>query len=168
MAFETGRTLSPSIRNSIGATGLIQFIPSTARGLGTTTDALAQMTRVEQMDYVLKYFKAGPVRKIAAPTLEDLYMQILWPRAVGKPLDYVLFSYPSKAYEQNKGLDINKDGNITKEEAAAKVRNQLNYIRTQLLKVPDQGGVWVDGLGNPITDSSGNPIKYGPYPPTSN
>ena len=52
MAFETGRTFNPAIRNSIGATGLIQFIPSTARGLGTTTDALASMTRVQQMDFV--------------------------------------------------------------------------------------------------------------------
>lgn len=167
MAFETGRTMSPSITNSIGATGLIQFIPSTARGLGTTTNDLARMSRVEQMDYVLKYFKAGPVAKISAPTLEDLYMQILWPRAVGKSLDYVLFSHPSKAYEQNKGLDANKDGAITKEEAAAKVRNQLTYIRTQLLKVPDTGGVWTATDGTPITDSSGNPIRYGPYPPTN-
>jgi len=165
MAFETGRTLSPSIRNSIGATGLIQFIPSTARGLGTTTDALAVMTRVEQMDWVLKYFKAGPVRKIAAPTLEDLYMQIFWPRAVGKPLDYVLFSSPSTAYRQNKGLDANNDGNITKAEAAAKVRNQLTYIRTQMLKIPEDAQVWTDGNGNPVLDSNGNPIRTGYYPP---
>lgn len=163
MAFETGRTFDPGIRNSIGATGLIQFLRSTAIGLGTTTDALAAMTRTEQMDWVLKYFKAGPLRKVAAPTLEDLYMAILWPAAVGKPNDYVLFSSPSKAYEQNKGLDVNKDGNITKEECAKKVREQLNYIRTQLLKVKDEGGEVKDSSGNTITDSSGNPVRYGPY-----
>ena len=39
-----------------GATGLIQFLPSTARGLGTTTDALAGMSSVEQLNYVEKYF----------------------------------------------------------------------------------------------------------------
>ena len=168
MAFETGRTFNPAIRNSIGATGLIQFIRPTAIGLGTTTDKLATMTRVEQMDWVLKYFKAGPVRKIAAPTLEDLYMQILWPRAVGKPLDYVLFSSPSTAYKQNKGLDANKDGNITKDEAAAKVRNQLSYIRSQLLTIPEEAGIWTDADGNPVTDGSGNPIRGGYYPPKSN
>ena len=168
MAFETGRTFNPGIQNSIGATGLIQFIRPTAIGLGTTTDKLAAMTRVEQMDWVLKYFKAGPVRKIAAPTLEDLYMQILWPRAVGKPLDYVLFSSPSTAYKQNKGLDANKDGNITKAEAAAKVRNQLSYIRTQLLKIPEEANIWTDADGNPVTDGSGNPIRGGYYPPKSN
>jgi hypothetical protein len=92
-------------------------------------------------------------------------MAILWPAAVGKSNDYVLFSSPSKAYEQNKGLDLNKDGNITKAEAAAKVRNQLSYIRTQLLKIPDEGGVWKDSSGNTIKDGSGNPVRYGPYPP---
>jgi murein DD-endopeptidase MepM/ murein hydrolase activator NlpD len=45
-----------SIVNSIGATGLIQFMPETARGLGTTTAELARMGRVRQMDYVKKYF----------------------------------------------------------------------------------------------------------------
>lgn len=165
MAFETGRTMDPAIRNSIGATGLIQFLRSTAIGLGTTTDALAAMTRTEQMDWVLKYFKAGPLRKVAAPTLEDLYMAIIWPAAVGKPNSYVLFSHPSKAYEQNKGLDLNKDGNITKDEAATKVKSQLNYIRTQLLKIPDEGGIVTDSSGNPIKDGSGNPVRYGPYLP---
>ena len=165
MAFETGRTMNPGIRNSIGATGLIQFIRPTAIDLGTTTDELATMTRVQQMDWVLKYFKKGPIRKLSSVTLEDLYMAILWPAAVGKPNDYVLFSSPSKSYEQNKGLDRNKDGNITKAEASSKVRDQLSYIRTQLLKIPDEGGVWKDSSGNTIKDGSGNPVKYGPYPP---
>jgi len=39
-----------------GATGLIQFMPSTAKGLGTTTEALYNMTALQQLDYVLKYF----------------------------------------------------------------------------------------------------------------
>jgi uncharacterized protein (DUF2345 family) len=165
MAFETGRTFNPALRNSIGATGLIQFIRPTAIGLGTTTDYLATLTRVQQMDWVLKYFKAGPIRKLSKVTLEDLYMAIIWPAAVGKPDSYILFSEPSKSYEQNKGLDKNKDGNITKEEAASKVRDQLNYIRGQLLKIPDEGGVWTDSSGNPILSGDGTPVRYGPYPP---
>ena len=164
MAFETGRTMNPGIQNSIGATGLIQFIRPTAASLGTTTDELRTMTRVQQMDYVLKYFKAGPIRKLSSVTLEDLYMAILWPAAVGKPNDYVLFSSPSKAYEQNKGLDLNKDGNITKAEAAAKVRDQISYIRTQVLKIPDEGQVWKDRDGNPIKTGSGESWRAGPYP----
>jgi len=164
MAFETGRTMDPGIQNSIGATGLIQFIRPTAVSLGTTTDELRTMTRVQQMDYVLKYFKAGPIAKLSSVTLEDLYMAILWPAAVGKPNDYVLFSSPSKAYEQNKGLDLNKDGNITKAEAAAKVRDQVSYIRTQVLKIPDEAQVWKDRDGNPIKTGSGESWRAGPYP----
>jgi hypothetical protein len=166
MAFETGRTMNPGLRNSIGATGLIQFIRPTAVSLGTTTDVLSTMTRVEQMDWVLKYFKKGPIAKLSSVTLEDLYMAILWPVAVGKSNDYVLFSSPSKAYQQNAGLDLNKDGNISKAEAASKVRDQLNYIRTQLLKIPDEGGEWKDGSGNVIKDGSGNAVRYGSTPPS--
>jgi hypothetical protein len=164
MAFETGRTMNPGIQNSIGATGLIQFIRPTAVSLGTTTDELKTMTRVQQMDYVLQYFKAGPIRKLSSVTLEDLYMAILWPAAVGKPNDYVLFSSPSNAYEQNKGLDLNKDGNITKGEAASKARDQISYIRTQVLKIPDEATVWRDSSGEPIRSGSGEAWRAGPYP----
>ena len=132
MAFETGRTYDPALRNFIGATGLIQFISSTAKSLGTTTDYLATLTRTQQMDWVEKYFKAGPVRKISSPSLEDLYMQILWPVAVGKSNDYVLFTAGTKQYSQNNGLDIGKKGYITKSDAATKVRQQLPYVEQQL------------------------------------
>jgi len=59
-------------------------------------------------------------------TLEDLYMAILWPAAVGKEPGYVLFRDGTLAYTQNDGLDVNKNGQITKQEAAAKVRETLN------------------------------------------
>lgn len=56
-------------------------------------------------------------------------MAILWPVAIGKPLDFVLFdkSDPEhpKRYIQNAGLDFNRDGKITKAETAAKVRAKL-------------------------------------------
>lgn len=37
MAFETGRTFDPAVRNAAGsgAVGLIQFMPATAQALGT-------------------------------------------------------------------------------------------------------------------------------------
>src|SRR5690606_22727031 len=54
IAFETGETFRPDVRNAAGsgAVGLIQFMPATARGLGTSTEALARMSAVEQLDYV--------------------------------------------------------------------------------------------------------------------
>ena len=52
MWFETAHTLDSSIQNSIGATGLIQFMPKTAIGLGTTTEKLKNMRKVEQLVFV--------------------------------------------------------------------------------------------------------------------
>lgn len=122
MAFETGETFSASVKNKkSGATGLIQFMPATATGLGTTTAALAAMSPEAQLDYVARYFRWHPGVK----TLEDLYMAILWPRAVGKPDGYLLFAEPSVQYKQNKGLDSDKDGRVTKWEATAAVRAKL-------------------------------------------
>lgn len=142
IAFETGETFSPSVLNKqSNAIGLIQFMPFVCASLLgvenemikrlSTEDLLeytkkfARMSAVEQMDYVEKYF-LNQVGKLKS--LEDLYMAILWPAAVGKDNDYVLFQiggkYP-KRYLQNKGLDFNKDGLITKAEAAAKVRKKL-------------------------------------------
>ncbi|WP_233426599.1 lytic transglycosylase domain-containing protein [Klebsiella variicola] len=122
MAFETGETFSPNVRNPNGsATGLIQFMSNTARSLGTTTNELADMTSVEQMDYVEKYFKpyAGKIK-----TIEDVYMVIFCPRAVGKPDSYILYD-EGRSYNDNKGLDLNKDNAITKYEAGFKVREKL-------------------------------------------
>lgn len=123
MAFETGGSFDPAQKNfaGSGATGLIQFMPRTAEGLGTTTADLAKMSAIEQLDYVKAYFLpyAGKL-----DTLEDLYMAILWPRAIGQPNSYVLWSQGTKAYEQNSGLDSNGDGSVTKGEAAGKVRDK--------------------------------------------
>ena len=128
MAFESGGTFSPSIRNAAGsgAVGLIQFMPTTAQALGTTSRQLAAMSAVKQLDYVEKYFVG---RRGRLKTLEDVYMTILWPAAVGKPLSFVLFdkedpNHPRR-YIQNAGLDFNRDGKITKEEAANRVQRKL-------------------------------------------
>ena len=58
-------------------------------------------------------------------TLEDVYMAILWPNAIGQSNNYILFSRGSINYEQNDGLDLNRDGKVTKQEAAAKVASYL-------------------------------------------
>jgi hypothetical protein len=127
MAFETGETFSPTIKNGAGAPyyGIIQFGAAAAKDAGTSIPALLKMTNVEQLQYVYNFFKPY---KGKLNDLSDCYMRILWPAAVGKPSDYVLFdkmNAKSKAYVQNKGLDIDKDGKITKAEAAAKVMQKL-------------------------------------------
>ena len=121
MEFESG--FDPSIENQAGsgATGIIQFMPSTARSLGTSVEALARMTRLEQLTYVEKYFDQFASR-IQNGDIDDVYMAVLYPRAVGKDDGYVLFSAGTTAYSQNRGLDTNGDGTVTKFEAASKVR----------------------------------------------
>ena len=123
MSFETGGSFSPSERNrTSGATGLIQFMPSTARGLGTSTSELAQMSPMQQLDYVEKYLEpyAGKMN-----TVEDAYMAVLWPAAVGRGPSHTLFRQGTAAYRQNSGLDTNGDGRVTAQEAAAKVRARI-------------------------------------------
>lgn len=122
MAWESGRSFDSAKKNMAGsgATGLIQFMPATARALGTSVEALAKLNAVQQLDWVEKYFQPykGKLRD-----LSDLYMAILWPKAVGQPLEYVLWDQASKptTFRQNAGLDINRDGRITKAECAAKL-----------------------------------------------
>ena len=124
MAFETGETFNPSIRSrsGSGAVGLIQFMERTAEELGTTTAALSKMKDTEQLKYVFKYFERYSGR---IHSLEDLYMAILYPKAIGKDPSYVLFVKGTKAYEQNVGLDADRNGKVTVKEAAAKVRSAL-------------------------------------------
>tara|TARA_B100001057_G_scaffold390457_1_gene398405 strand:+ start:1134 stop:2876 length:1743 start_codon:yes stop_codon:yes gene_type:complete len=131
MDFETGGTFDPATKNMAGsgATGLIQFMPDTAKGLGTTTEALSKMSRSEQLEYVDKHFETNLKGRLGAEggDISDLYMSVLFPVAVGKPDDFVLFGKGAISkkfegrYEANKGLDANNDGSITKVEAAAKV-----------------------------------------------
>jgi Transglycosylase SLT domain len=128
MAFETGETFRPDIRNAAGsgAIGLIQFMPSTASHLGTTTEKLGDMNAEDQLNYVWKYFSPHRDRLF---NLGDIYMAILWPAGIGKPDDWNLFvkggSRP-QLYFQNKGLDFDKDGDVSRAEALHAVRNQYD------------------------------------------
>ena len=99
-------------------------MPTTAKNLGTTTKKLAKMSGLKQLAYVEKYFKSV-VGNRPLVSLSDVYMAVLWPAAVGKLDSHVLFSRGTKAYDQNKGLDKNKNGRVTKAEATAKVQDKL-------------------------------------------
>lgn len=107
--------INPQARNPSGATGLIQFMPDTARRLGTTTDELYKMDGVQQLDYVYKYFK---MTGVGNGTLGDLYMAVFMPKYIGYDDNHVLGKsgdpgFSGKVYAQNKGLDRNRDGAIT-------------------------------------------------------
>ncbi|WP_340539582.1 peptidoglycan-binding domain-containing protein [Nocardioides sp. GXZ039] len=121
MSFETGGEFASDTRNPrSSATGLIQFMDSTARGLGTTTEQLAQMTPNEQLQYVERYFE--PYRGRLGD-LESVYTSIL----AGSPHsgDQALFTQGERAYGPNRELDVNHNGVITAAEATAHVRARM-------------------------------------------
>lgn len=115
--FKQESGVNPAAVNPMsGATGLIQFMPSTAQRLGTSTEELRQMSAVDQLDYVYKYFKMVGVR--SGMDLGDLYMAVFMPAHIGKSGDTILgqagaAGFSGKVYAQNKGLDRNRDGMIT-------------------------------------------------------
>lgn len=107
--FESGKTFNPAIQNSIGATGLIQFLSSTAKGacLNTTTDALKKMIFKQQLVYVDKYIYCNLKNKLdkngkvpSTFTQGDLFMTIFYPVAVGQP-DY---KFPANVVKANAGI----------------------------------------------------------------
>lgn len=121
MHFETGGTFSPTIQNGAGAKyfGLIQFGNAAAQDLGTTVEALVKLSQIDQLAWVFKYFDMWVKRGKTITQLEDFYLTIFYPKAVGKKADEVLFRRDSsdaleaKSYAQNNGFDSNKDGTIT-------------------------------------------------------
>ena len=130
IAFESAGTFRADVKNMAGsgATGLIQFMPSTAKSMGTSVEELAAMTELEQLDYVYAYFMPYEGR---LGSLADVYMAILWPRAIGESEDYVLWdrSYRPTTYRQNSGLDTNQNGKVTKAEASTRLEELLETGR---------------------------------------
>ncbi len=86
MMFESAGTMRADIQNAIKATGLIQFIPSTARLYGTTVDALKAMTPLEQLDYVEQHFRAQAKR---IRSVGDHYLAVFMPALIGLDPSYV-------------------------------------------------------------------------------
>ena len=153
MSFETGATFSPSIKNAAGsgAVGLIQFMPPTAKGLGTTVEDLEKMTAVAQLDFVEKYFAP---RRGKLLTIEDAYMAVLFPKGIGKGKDFVLFEEGSIQYKQNKSLDASGDGKITVGEACRKVSERLGTASVSNIVELKKGdvGAAVESLQDEMID----------------
>ena len=153
MAWEGAREFSPATRNFAGssATGMIQIMVDTVR---TTPEILNYCKEKIPKTFIAKSNQKQIARKamevIAGMSFEeymykvalvyfrpyrgriytlcDLYMSILYPRAMGKPDNYVMFvnnlERHRDAYDMNYGLDKNKDNKITKYEACYPVRNE--------------------------------------------
>lgn len=133
--FETISSFSPSEKSGTSSgTGLIQFLEKTAKGLGTTTSELSQMSRAEQMKYVEKYLNRyeGDIKNTG-----DLYMAVHWPNGIGQSDDYVLYRKGSKAYRANSSLDTSKDGTVTRGEALVRLRDVTSGKFTDVQQVAE-------------------------------
>lgn len=128
MNHESG--LNPRAVNPMSkAVGLIQFMPKTALGLGTSAEEILKMSATEQMDLVEKYYKKNGVK--SGDDIGDLYMLTFMPAARNKPDNFVLgnanggrvFDLSAAAvYRQNKLFDTNNDGIFTVGDVKDRIR----------------------------------------------
>ena len=100
-------------RRGSGAVGLIQWMPITAKEHNLSSSEIQNLSHIEQLDYVYTYLKTVQERYGSFSTLTDLYLGILYPKAIGNDHCFSLFEKPSLAYKLNKGLDENKDGRVS-------------------------------------------------------
>lgn len=140
MHSETGGKYSASVRNPIsGAIGLIQFMPSTATWIGTSSAALAAMSRIAQLDLVYKYYMKWQQAGIVAKSYTDLYMITFYPVAVGKPDSFILGSEVSEARARliaaQNNFDYDQDGYISVADFKKFIyrRYIINYVPENLM-----------------------------------
>lgn len=104
------------------ATGLIQFTEATAKGLGTSTTALKNMSNVQQLDYVWKYLQQW---KQYINDTASLYLSIFYPLALFKNNSYL---FPDWVIKANPIFDLDKNGKLTKQEF-------INYVNQKFAKL---------------------------------
>lgn len=128
--------------------GLIQFarkywepIAARAGRPGVTWDDMMGYSAIGQLPFVIAYYQGTRLRGGSADTPTDYYMATFMPAFVGKPAAFELGRRDSseviaglakgKIYEQNAGLDTNKDGSITVGDVGRKIENIVAAANTR-------------------------------------
>jgi hypothetical protein len=89
-------------------------MPVIAAELNTSPEKLKMMNHNEQLEYVYHYLENIRQRHGGKfESLTELYLAILYPKALDGDYCYSLYAQPSVAYKQNAGLDEDKDGRVT-------------------------------------------------------
>lgn len=144
---ESAGTFKPNIQNpTTGATGLIQFMPATAKGLGTTISALKAMSATQQLYYVEKHLTPY-LRNLKNPRFIDVYLAVLLPSFVGKNYDTVIPKWVSDA---NPLFRVTGKSNYT-------IRDVENYYKSKypiLFKIEDAINTAVDATIDVIEDTT--------------
>lgn len=124
---------SKAVNSNGGATGLIQFMPSTAEGYGLTTEQIADMTPVEQLDLVEKFYinskNMSGLRDKSMITGADLASIAFLPARADRE---VLTTSNEEYYKQNSTLDYDKDGDIDKIDEAYHISKKIRFAPQNL------------------------------------
>lgn len=123
--YNESRIKPTAVNTKSGATGLIQFMPATAKALGTTTANIRTLNETDQLRFVYDYFLPykGRMRSIY-----DVYKVVFFPVALGKLSDWTFHttSLTEKLVAtQNPIFDLNKDGKITVAEFETFVKTKM-------------------------------------------
>jgi len=157
--FETASTMSPSITNSLGFTGLIQFGNLACVDLSrvyreqVTTGSLRQMSRAEQMVWVERYFDMWISRqRTQLPlTIEKMYMLVALPAFVNRGPDEILASPNGpneRIWQANPGWRTNnRTGPITPRSIGNAPRSRISTVRAIL----QRAGINVNDLSGQNT-----------------
>jgi hypothetical protein len=131
IAYATNTTFRKDMVNPVsGSVGLIQFNEKMARMLETSTMMLVSKNEIDQLTFVQRYLNLYPNK---SRTLEDMYMAIFCPQAIGKSVDFVCYDEkrdPTE-YKINRHLDVNHDGKIQKGEAVSPVNAMYTLGRSK-------------------------------------
>jgi hypothetical protein len=145
-----------AVNKKSGASGLIQFMPSTIAAYNVPIAAFRAMSNVDQLDYVEKFFQ-GWKNLPFEDSAFDTYLTVFYAKAIGQPDSYVIAKAGTPTYDQNAALDANNDGVITKGDFRAYLIN----------KYPDQAS-WFASGSTPVTPQQPAPSPApGPATPTT-
>ena len=122
MSAESGLN-SSAINKKSRATGLIQFMPKTAEGLGTSVYELENMSAVQQLDYVERFLikakRSAGFSDGERLSAGQLYALVFLPARAKRE---VLTVKGEKFYDYNSATDTNGDGKITRAEMDARAK----------------------------------------------
>ena len=111
--------IDPTIQNEdTGAAGIFQIMWFNLPP-GMTLKQFTELSATEQLHWYRKYITPYK-RYLKNAEIEDLYLLGLYPAKVKNPTE-IIFVSPSEKYKQNKGLDYNKDGKITRTDIRRKI-----------------------------------------------
>lgn len=94
-----------------GATGLIQFMPDTARNMGTTVEEIREMSLEDQVRLSIQFLERAGITADSPPG--DYAVAVAATGYVGKPDDTVVYKKGSLRWEKNKPWRPADGGDIT-------------------------------------------------------